>query len=123
MPSKASAEKRVAKPIRISTGKKCSANAAMCAAISGESNGTGYSLLNSGMVESARRGQPNSNVPSIRSIAMPSTLVCPDFQNTAAMENRAIKAIRLCGIKSSSTIARLIGFCVFMEIPCCAVSE
>ena len=56
MPSNASAENRVAKPIRISTGKKCSANAARCAAISGDSNGTWYSLWNNGMVESARRG-------------------------------------------------------------------
>ncbi|MNN87048.1 hypothetical protein D3C81_2045480 [compost metagenome] len=59
IPNSANAEKRVAKPIRISSGKKCSANAAMCAAISGDNNGTWYSLLNNGIVESARRGQPS----------------------------------------------------------------
>ncbi|RWW90586.1 hypothetical protein BHE74_00000861 [Ensete ventricosum] len=95
MPTSARAEKRVANPTRISTGKKCSANAAICAATSGDSSGTWYSLRNSGRVEAASRGSPNWNVPPIRSMAKPSTLVCPDFQNTAAMEKRATKAMRL----------------------------
>eukprot|EP01132_Coremiostelium_polycephalum_P018529 gene18529-22086_t len=95
MPSSASAENRVANPTRISTGKKCSANAAMCAATSADSSGTWYSLRNSGRVDGAKCGQPSWKVPPIRSTARPSTLVWPDFQNTAAIEKRATKAIRL----------------------------
>lgn len=45
------------------------------------------------------------NVPLTRSMAKPSTLVWPDFQNTAAMEKRAIKAIKLWGMRCMSAIA------------------
>eukprot|EP00866_Antonospora_locustae_P000677 jgi/Antlo1/677/152 len=95
MPIKARAEKRVANPSRINTGKKCSAKVAKCAATCGDSRGNWYSLRNKNRVEAASLGSPHWKVPLIRSMAKPSTLVCPDFQNTAAMEKRAIKAIRL----------------------------
>ncbi|MNG22795.1 hypothetical protein D3C84_1073220 [compost metagenome] len=85
----------MARPSRISSGKKCSLKAAAWAANSGASKGSLYSSANSGMAEAERCGTPSWKVPSTRSMARPSTLVCPDFQKIAAMEKRAIKATRL----------------------------
>ncbi|MNY55072.1 hypothetical protein D3C86_1910170 [compost metagenome] len=95
MPNRARAEKRVARPSRISSGNRCSLTAASCAASAGASSGSWYSCSNSGMAEAESRGRPNSKVPETISMARPSILVCPDFQKVAAIEKRARKAIRL----------------------------
>ncbi|MNT54330.1 hypothetical protein D3C72_1914870 [compost metagenome] len=85
----------MARPTRISSGKRCSLKAAAWAASSAERKGSLYSSANSGMAEAERCGMPSWKVPSTRSMARPSTLVWPDFQKIAAMEKRATKATRL----------------------------
>ena len=80
-PSSASAEARVARPSTSSTGNRCSAYAARCAASSGDSTGTLYSSSNSATAFSLTDSQP-------------STLVRPDSQKTPAMPKRAASASR-----------------------------
>lgn len=105
MTNKASDEKRVAKPSRISIGKKCSPKAAIGAASSGGSKGKRYSLRNSSRADSDMCGQPNWNSPAIRSMAKPSIFVCPDFQKMAAIEKRPIRAISESGIRENKAIS------------------
>ena len=62
------------------------AMAAISAPHSGGSQGSLYSSRNSATALSDRRSQPRRNSPLTMSSANPSTLVWPDFQNTAAME-------------------------------------
>ena len=105
MTSSPSADKRVPRPIRISKGRTCSATAAIGAATSGAISGSLYSSWNSDNAESDSRGQPSVKSPLTRLIAKPWTLVCPEFQNTAAIEKRATTAIRLCGMRSNRAMA------------------
>ena len=63
MASSASAEKRVASPISSSSGKRCSAKAAIGAASSGGMIGSLYSSRKRSTTESENCGQPNSKLP------------------------------------------------------------
>ena len=102
IPGNANADSRVARSSKISSGKKCSAKAAMGAANSGGTSGKRYSSLNSDTAESDRCDQPSWMSPLTMSITKPSTLVCPDFQNTAAIEKRPTKAIKESGMRVQS---------------------
>src|SRR3990167_1426634 len=108
MPSSANADRRVAKPSRIRTGKRCSAVAARVAAISGGTSGKWYSSLNRSTTESDRRGQPRVNSRLTMSTAKPCIFVSPDFQNTAAMEKRATNASSVLGIRCTTLMNRRI---------------
>ncbi|CFW50813.1 Uncharacterised protein [Bordetella pertussis] len=89
-----SADQRVASPRISRTGRMCSTLAASNAASSGGSSGTWYSSRNRLMADSLSLGQPRSNSPASALTANPSTLVWPDSQKVAAIEQRPSRARR-----------------------------